>query len=282
MKNEHVFCLTLLLPALMIFPVFGQTTETITIATYYPSPNGVYQELKVQKMVIGDNYYDSSYCWPPTACANQIDAGADLVVEGNVGIGTTTLLPAVALQIAHPAVPLIFRETDAGAGLWRMPLDNGTLRFDVATGGVFTLAGMGVLSMTSSGNVGINTLGPQADLEVNSVLRLTPSTTYGHDTVGGVYYDSNAGVNSFKYRDNVGWKKIGGATLGAARLQSGADIDRNGRGSTPPTYTPDVNCNANEVVVGIRVAVKNKCPSDCGFNRGARLYRVDLYCAPLQ
>jgi hypothetical protein len=73
---------TLVLPAAF-------TQENITITTYYPAPFGVYQELRSRRIAIGDNYHTSAYCWPPEACANQINANADLVVEGNVGIGTT-------------------------------------------------------------------------------------------------------------------------------------------------------------------------------------------------
>ena len=62
--------------------------ETITITTYYPSPYGVFSELKATKVAIGDNFYDNTqYCWGG-ACAALIDANADLVVESNVGIGT--------------------------------------------------------------------------------------------------------------------------------------------------------------------------------------------------
>ncbi len=65
---------------------FAQGGETITITTYYPAPFGVYKELRAKRMAIGDNYYDASgYAW-----GVNIDSNADLVVEGNVGIGTIT------------------------------------------------------------------------------------------------------------------------------------------------------------------------------------------------
>ena len=62
--------------------------ETITVTTYYLSPYGIYKELRTKKMAIGDNYSDSSqYYWEDTF--PNIDSEADLIVEGNVGIGTT-------------------------------------------------------------------------------------------------------------------------------------------------------------------------------------------------
>lgn len=81
----------LLLTSSVVFSAFPQT-ETNIVSTYYPSSNGAYRELKAQRMAIGDNYVDSDFCWPPAVCANQINANADLVVEGNVGIGTTNPL----------------------------------------------------------------------------------------------------------------------------------------------------------------------------------------------
>jgi hypothetical protein len=62
--------------------------EQLTITTYYPSPHGSYREIRAQRMAIGDTYFGSGYCWPPDSCANNVDTNADLVVEGNVGIGT--------------------------------------------------------------------------------------------------------------------------------------------------------------------------------------------------
>lgn len=88
-KKFIVFAfLVFILPA-VAFCVFA---ENITLTTYYPSPYGIYHELRVKRTAIGDNYYNSSlYCWPGGPCAYpNIAANADLVVEGNVGIGTIT------------------------------------------------------------------------------------------------------------------------------------------------------------------------------------------------
>jgi len=88
---------------LFFFPYFiasSQTNETITISTYYPSPQGVYQELRVQRMLIGENYFDSTHCWGDGCGVNQIPDDTDLVVEGNMLIG------AVAPQNAAFGHPL--------------------------------------------------------------------------------------------------------------------------------------------------------------------------------
>ncbi|RCV64288.1 hypothetical protein C5S53_09545 [Methanophagales archaeon] len=93
------------------------------------------------------------------------------IMGGNVGIGT--LNPKFGrVMIEHSSIPLSFRETgrpiDQG-GLWRMPLDNGNLRFDVNTGAPGSEFGnnyLPVLSMTKDGHVGIGTTNPQYKLDV--------------------------------------------------------------------------------------------------------------------
>jgi len=107
-----LFLVFLMSSFMLSFPVFSQTTqveETFTISTYYPSPYGVYKELRAQRMAIGDNYYGSDYCWEGS-CTNQINADTDLVVEGRVGIGTVSPLYQLHLKgvryISPPIPPV--------------------------------------------------------------------------------------------------------------------------------------------------------------------------------
>jgi len=51
--------------------------EEITITTYYPSPVGIYKELRAKRMAIGDSFYNSShYCWEGS-CTVSVDSDAD-------------------------------------------------------------------------------------------------------------------------------------------------------------------------------------------------------------
>src|SRR3989338_7585939 len=117
-KSKTVFTLSLSLCLVtllinLIFPLssFAQnntTEEIFTVETYYPAPYGVYNEMRAKRMAVGDNYYNGSqYCWSPATCANQIDGissscwpncNTDLIVEGNVGIGTAS--PGAKLDVA--------------------------------------------------------------------------------------------------------------------------------------------------------------------------------------
>ena len=127
------------LPLILLLSAFTHPAladESITITTYYPSPYGSYKELRAQRMAIGDNYITSSYCWPPTVCANQIDANADLVVEGNVGIGTTGPDPAAKLEVAGQV-----KITGGTLGAGKVLTDvtgSGLASWQTASGGVTT------------------------------------------------------------------------------------------------------------------------------------------------
>ena len=83
-----------------VISISAQTSEEITITTYYPSPYGVYQEMNITgRQAIGDVNGDSAY----TNADMAVDqSGApipgSLTVAGNVGIGTTN--PQVALDVA--------------------------------------------------------------------------------------------------------------------------------------------------------------------------------------
>ncbi len=78
-KSKIVF--TLFLSAILLGLVLlciSFADETLTITTYYPSPYGSYRELSAYRMKIGQTY------------STQAVTDNNLIVEGNVGIGTTS------------------------------------------------------------------------------------------------------------------------------------------------------------------------------------------------
>lgn len=99
-KFSKIFLFSL--SVVFCFPLssFSQTEETFTTTTYYPAPYGVYNEMRSRRMAIGDTWFNAAgFCWAadPSCVPDNIDANADLVVEGNVGIGT--LAPGGTLDV---------------------------------------------------------------------------------------------------------------------------------------------------------------------------------------
>ncbi|MDD2680189.1 MAG: hypothetical protein PHO03_05290, partial [Candidatus Omnitrophica bacterium] len=93
MPKPNLFLLSLIF--LLLTPFLSLAEESITISTYYPSPYGVYREMRAKRIAIGDTYFDGGEVpWEAEdGDGNPIDLNADLVVEGNVGIGTTSPFP---------------------------------------------------------------------------------------------------------------------------------------------------------------------------------------------
>lgn len=64
--------------------------EELVITTYYPVPYGDYKEMRAERMAVGPTYNKSSnYCWAGGICPSAISDDTGLVIEKNVGIGTT-------------------------------------------------------------------------------------------------------------------------------------------------------------------------------------------------
>ena len=93
---------------IFIFAGLGYAEDQLTITTYYPSPYGNYRELSAQRMKIGTTYSDSG-----TTVADN-----DLIVEGNVGIGTKA--PTVKLEVNGE-----IKATD-GKLIYQCPADRST------------------------------------------------------------------------------------------------------------------------------------------------------------
>lgn len=139
-KLIFISCFTL---GFIFLSVAVALPEDITITTYYPAPFGVYKELRTVKMAIGATYGDPiQHCWPGGSCAfPDIDANADLIVEGNVGIGTVN--PDVKLEvngkvrIGDGINSYTLPDLDGAIGEVLVTDGSGTVSWGVVTGGVF-------------------------------------------------------------------------------------------------------------------------------------------------
>jgi hypothetical protein len=144
--------------------------EQITFSTYYPAPYGVYNEMRATRMAVGDTYIDSA----ANSWGGTIDSNADLVVEGNLGIGTTA--PQAQLDISDPSgarAQIYVRDSGSVIKITNEAGENYIESGVTTTPG--SAADLNFTSMQRSntwmtikddGKVGIGTMNPQAQLHV--------------------------------------------------------------------------------------------------------------------
>ncbi|MDD5505919.1 MAG: tail fiber domain-containing protein [Candidatus Omnitrophica bacterium] len=150
-----------LLNFFLFTPFLCLAEDSITITTYYPSPYGVYREMRAKRLAIGDNYIDNpDYTWEETnGDGGEIDYLADLVVEGNVGIGTTS--PDARLQVYNTATATgLFVQTTVAAETTAVFQGGGTGAVDVLD--TRNSEGSSLFKVRQNGNVGIGTTSPTA------------------------------------------------------------------------------------------------------------------------
>ena len=197
--------------------------EDITLTTYYPSPRGVYQELRTQGDVgIGDITNPPGarlhVTQPGAAPALQVDDEAapdptPLVIDqdGNVGIGTPTPLPLMKLHVVgstlstrntyvqSPLAPNItvgvgeLQSAIAdwpGATLYGLGWDNsngniGALIPGGTTFGFYGNGGSGLAHVYVSGDAGIGTTTPQSPAPNGQPGNLDANDVYVRAANGG-------------------------------------------------------------------------------------------------
>ncbi|MDD5129795.1 MAG: tail fiber domain-containing protein [Candidatus Omnitrophica bacterium] len=197
---------------LLFFPVFI-FAEEVTITTYYPAPYGVYRELRATRIAIGDNYIQSgTYDWEITdGDGGEVDSLADLVVEGNVGIGTASPGTKLELKGGHGDTLLkLYSIGDGASGdatlnLWasepgwtytgagignninksayygRLNTARGASYIRLLDNAIYfdtiNSAGADVVNLfLSAGNVGIGTTSPTYQLQLSTDSAAKPST----------------------------------------------------------------------------------------------------------
>ena len=158
--------------SLFIFFSVIAFAESIEISTYYPSPYGVYVELRSMRSAIGDTYHDPQlFTWDSGGTldpATEFEANADLIVESNVGIGTTVPLGMLVIDGGNvgigsnePSGILVVNGGNVAIGTTEEPM--GSLVVDGANVGIGTISPEASLDITLGGDgVPLLSLGPDA------------------------------------------------------------------------------------------------------------------------
>jgi hypothetical protein len=189
----------------LVFPGTSLAEETITITTYYPSPYGVYREMRAKRIAIGDTYYDAGDMpWEEiNGDGGDIDYLADLVVEGNVGIGTTN--PELLLTLSRNGssmLGLYSSNTTATNRNWAFRTSNFawgdfSIMQSNALGGSAVDAGTARFVIDPSGNVGIGTTSPGAKLDVRGAIYAPQQSSWITGGFRAIY--SSAGTNNYRH-----------------------------------------------------------------------------------
>ncbi|MFA5063472.1 MAG: tail fiber domain-containing protein, partial [Candidatus Omnitrophota bacterium] len=135
---------------------------------------GVYRELRAKRIAIGDDYIDgANYTWQDTESGSgEVDFNADLVVEGNVGIGTVN--PGTSLDIRKDVnIGLAWQTAQLTIGGVANANEKITVGFDTTNNIGMIQAGESGVDFRSlalqplGGNVGIGTTSPGGRLHVH-------------------------------------------------------------------------------------------------------------------
>ncbi len=169
-----------LVPALLLCTVAYALAEDLTLTTYYPSPRGVYKELRTS----GDAAIGTT--GTPVARLQVVGAGGiqhplrveapngiatpfEINSDGYVGIGTDNPPNLLSLKSAINTAQIRLEQNNT-TDAWTLFADSGGGRFRLSRTG--TGAGE-KLTILQDGSVGIGTANPGQKLEVNGVIKAT-------------------------------------------------------------------------------------------------------------
>jgi hypothetical protein len=221
-KNLFFKAAIFFIGSILLLPFSLYSQENITIATYYPSRYGVYNQLVAVSLGVGNNSAPQGL--------DNLDVPAqpgNVWIAHSVGIGTGTIAPLSTLSVA------------------------GSTAIGAAYAGATAAPANGLLV---NGDVGVGVTNPnytnRSDVTAHHI-NFRPTNNPRYTGEGVIYYD--ASENALKYYDNTGTaRNLGGGRLNFARTLRKTVAVR-------PNSRPRVTCdnpggpNDNYVLTGIEL-----------------------------
>jgi len=187
-RRQFVALLTL---GLICFTPGDLVTEQLTLTTYYPSPYGVYEELRsTQNTYL--SYTGGNTCIGSTSCSNKLQ------VNGNAYATNLTAAQAVAAGTNVSAAQAVSAGTNVTAG-------------QAVTAGTYVQSGSYVRAIgniyTTGGALGIGMTNPSHDIHVNKgganwamrIQKGSANVYFAHGGGYGAYIHTGGGDSAGRY-----------------------------------------------------------------------------------
>jgi len=238
MRKLYIFALL----ALTLLVIGIAYAEQMTFSTYYPAPFGVYNQMVVRTLGVGDMNDDGNINYLDAPDPNDEDQKNDLWVAGKVGVGTNN--PRESLHVQGAVLTGGTRGNLYYDGAWKYLRNSEygqAITYNNVNGGIYfaNTSATGLADSTANlenrmvidknGNVGIGTTNPQAVLDIDSTESALLPPRMDSDTrdaisprvKGMVIY--NTDTDTLEICDGTNWQAVGGGAIAqVVNFQTGA------------------------------------------------------------
>lgn len=221
MIKRFISCVFFSMSFLVALTAFGQTNETLTMTTYYPSPMGVYQNLRLFPTATA----------PVTACNESNEVG-------------TMYYDNVTNQV------MVCRQTGTAPNTFAWGPVGGLWTLDGAAPNQF------IRPNDINWNAGIGTNDPKAKLDVAGGVKIGNDPTCDSDKDGTLRYN-----NGIEYCNGSDWKKVGSPNIVTAKLTRDITYTRSDEIPEDTGVSATITATGNPIQIIVDVGAELSCAS---------------------